>query len=236
MQIIPAIDIIDGKCVRLTQGNYSSCKIYSNSPLDIAKQYEESGITRLHLVDLDGAKATGVINIGVLESVCKGTSLSVDFGGGIKSDDDICKVFDAGADYACIGSIAQSKPSKVSEWITAYGGDKLIIGADVWNTKICVNGWKKVTDTTIYDLIDSYQGMIHNLMCTDISKDGMLQGVSVELYKDLLRHYPGIHLIASGGVSSTDDLDELVAAGIPAVVVGKAIYENRITLDELSKY
>lgn len=230
MKIIPAIDIIDGKCVRLTQGNYSQCKIYSESPLDVARMFEDNGITRIHLVDLDGAKAAGVVNIKVLESICKHTHLSIDFGGGIKADEDIRQVFEAGAEYACIGSMAQVNVEKTKEWLEKYGKDRIIIGADVWNTKVCIQGWKKVTDMTIYDLIAAYEGWILHLMCTDITRDGMLEGPSLNLYKDLLERYPHIHLIASGGVSNYEDLERLSAFGIESVIVGKALYENKINV------
>lgn len=231
MKIIPAIDIIDGKCVRLTQGNYSQCKIYSESPLEVAKAFEEVGVSRLHLVDLDGAKAAGVINLGVLKEICKHTHLSVDFGGGIKTDDDLQKVFEAGADFACIGSIAQTRIEKTTEWLSRYGEERIIIGADVWNTKVCIRGWKKVTDTTIFDLIEAYGGRIRNLMCTDITRDGMLTGPALDLYRELLRRYPEIYLIASGGVGSYEDLEQLECLGIKAAIVGKAIYEKKIILE-----
>lgn len=232
MQVIPAIDIIDGKCVRLQQGNYSNCKIYSDSPLDVAKEFEAAGFRRLHLVDLDGAKAKGVVNIEVLKKICSRTSLEVDFGGGIKSDDDIRKVFDAGAKYACIGSIAQTDVEKTSGWLECYGGDKIIIGADVWNGKVCINGWKKVTDTTIPGLVEQYEDKIKYLMCTDIKRDGMLDGPAFELYREIRRCYPDIFLIASGGVSGMADLEELRREGIQAVVVGKAFYEGKSGMKE----
>lgn len=230
MEIIPAIDIVDGKCVRLTQGNYSQCKIYSTSPLEMAKEFEAVGISRLHLVDLDGARAAGVVNVHVLEDICKYTRLSVDFGGGIKGDNDIQKIFDAGADFACIGTIAQTDTEKTKSWLEKYGCEKILIGADVWNTKVCIQGWKKVTDTTIYQLIDSYKGQIRNLMCTDIKKDGMLAGPALDLYRDLIKRYPEINLIASGGVCSYSDLDNLKEVGVKAVIVGKALYEKKIEL------
>lgn len=235
MIIIPAIDIIDGKCVRLTQGNYNQCKIYSDSPLEVAKEFEAAGIKRLHLVDLEGAKSAGVVNIRVLQDICTRTKLEVDFGGGIKSDEDIRKVFDAGAKFACIGSIAQTNVTRTAEWLKLYGGDRIIIGADVWNMKVCINGWKKVTDTTIFQLIENYGGEICHLMCTDITKDGMLDGPAFALYRDLLIRYPGMGLIASGGIRSTDDLKKLASAGVQAAIVGKAIYEKKITLQELCK-
>lgn len=233
MNIIPAIDIIDGKCVRLTQGNYSQCKIYSGSPLEVAKAFEDAGIARLHLVDLDGAKASGVVNLAVLETICRNTRLSVDFGGGVKTDEDIRKVFEAGADYACLGSIAQTDEAKTREWLENYGGERIIIGADVWNTKICIQGWKKITDTTIFDLVETYGGQLRSLMCTDITRDGMLEGPALGLYRDLLERYPDIHLIASGGVGAYADLQELALLGVQSVVVGKAIYEKKISLKDV---
>lgn len=236
MEIIPAIDIIEGKCVRLTQGNYSQCKIYSASPVEVAKAFEGAGINRLHLVDLDGAKASTVVNRKVLEKICSSTCLSVDFGGGIKSGEDIRQVFEAGADYACIGSIAQADREKTVEWLETYGGNHIIIGADVWNMKLCIHGWKKVTDMTIYELIDSYRSYAPAFMCTDITRDGMLTGPSVALYGELLRRYPGIQLIASGGVSRSEDLSRLAEIGIQSVVVGKAIYEKKIRLETLKDF
>lgn len=236
MKIIPAIDIIDGKCVRLTQGQYDSCKIYSDSPLDMAKAFEDAGVTRLHLVDLDGAKAAGVVNIRVLETICRNTALAVDFGGGVKSDEDIRKVFEAGAAFAGIGSIAQTNVEKTAAWLEEYGGDRIIIGADVLNHQVCIQGWKKVTETTIYELVENYRGKLLHLMCTDISKDGMLEGPAVELYKDLLSRYPELDIIASGGVGGIEDLEHLAVAGVQSVIVGKAIYENKIKLEDLNRF
>lgn len=233
MKIIPAIDLIDGKCVRLSQGNYSQCKIYAENPVDIAKTFEEAGVTRLHLVDLDGAKSAGVVNLSVLEKICRQTALSVDFGGGVKSDQDIRKVFDAGAEFVCVGSLALTDPEKTGDWLSRYGGERLILGADVWNTKVCIQGWKKVTDTTVFQLIEQYHGSIRYLMCTDITRDGMLNGPAVGLYRELLSRYPGLQLIASGGVGGRKDLEILAETGVQAVVVGKAIYEKKIKLDEL---
>ncbi len=235
MKIIPAIDVIAGKCVRLTQGNYNQCKIYSESPLQVARTFEEAGATRLHLVDLDGAKSVGVVNIRVLEEICRETSLEVDFGGGIKSDYDLQQVFDAGAKYACIGSIAQSNVEQTRLWLKKYGGERIIIGADVWNTKICIQGWKKVTDTTIVDLIRNYEGELRHLMCTDIKKDGTLQGPDLELYQDLSERYPVLEIIASGGVGSMEDIRQLAERKISAVIVGKAIYEKKVGLEMLDQ-
>lgn len=234
MDIIPAIDVINGKCVRLTKGNYSQCKIYAEDPLEVALQFEAAGCKRLHLVDLDGAKSSGIVHEAVLAKICKRTKLIVDFGGGIKSETDLKRVFDAGATFACIGSMAHTRRELVSDWFTRYGGERLIIGADVWNRKICINGWKKVTDTTIYQLVDAYKDQLQYLMCTDITKDGTLEGISFDLYRDLRKKYPGLKLIASGGVSGLSDLTELERLGVYGTVVGKAIYERRIKLEELS--
>lgn len=230
MKVIPAIDIIDGKCVRLTQGNYSQCKIYSSDPLEVAKLFEAAGVKRLHLVDLDGAKAAGVVNWPILEAICSQTTLSVDFGGGVKSESDIRRVFDAGADYVCVGSMAQTDPEQTACWLERYGGEKLIVGADVWNTKVCIQGWKKITDVTIFQLIETYRGRIRHLMCTDITRDGMMTGPAFDLYEELLRLYPEVHLIASGGVGGLEDLKRLEAVGVEEVIVGKVLYERKIEL------
>ena len=236
MIVIPAIDIINGKCVRLTQGDYNQCKQYSDNPLDVAKRFEDTGFKRLHLVDLDGAKSKTVVNIQVLESICKNTSLSVDFGGGIKSDADIEKVFNAGACFACIGSIVQTDTDKTCKWLDMYGGNRFIIGADVRGEHVCINGWRETTSTTIFELVDNYKEKIHYLMCTDVSKDGMLQGASVDLYAKLVKYYPQLNIIASGGVGSMGDLTELNKLGLYAAIVGKAIYEGLIGLNELKNY
>jgi phosphoribosylformimino-5-aminoimidazole carboxamide ribotide isomerase len=235
MIVIPAIDIIGGKCVRLSQGDYDRCKVYAENPLEVARTFEAAGFQRLHLVDLDGAKSAGVVNLQVLRDICRHTSLAVDFGGGVKSDADVQQVLEAGAAFACIGSLAQTNREKVSEWLEQYGSDRFIIGADVRDERICINGWKEVTTTTIFDLIDGYENKIKYLLCTDISKDGMLQGVAVSLYKKLQAAYPSLNIIASGGVSRIDDVTALSRSGLYGAVVGKAIYENRISLDELIK-
>lgn len=235
MEIIPAIDIIGGKCVRLIQGNYSQCKIYSEDPVEMAKKFEAMGLKRLHLVDLEGAKSARVVNMRVLEQICKNTGLTVDFGGGIKSDEDLRHVFQAGAAFACIGSLAQTRVEKVWEWISLYGGERIIIGADIWNTKVCIQGWKKVTGTTIFQLIDQYQGKIKYLMCTDITRDGTLEGTAVDLYTDLRKRYPLLNLIASGGICGMGDLKQLARLGMYGAIIGKAIYENKITPAELTE-
>ena len=190
----------------------------------------------MHLVDLDGAKASSVVNCDVLERICAGTSLKVDFGGGVKSDADIRRVFDSGARMACIGSVAYTDPALVGRWLARYGGDRIIIGADVKDGMVCTHGWKNVTDTTIFGLADIYKGRMKYLMCTDISRDGMLSGTAVELYASLMERYPDVRVIASGGVGGTGDIDELKDAGVCEVIVGKAIYEGKISLEELRRY
>ena len=237
MQIIPAIDIIDGKCVRLTQGDYQQKKIYNENPLEVAKQFEDAGLQRLHLVDLDGAKAGAVKNWKVLESIASKTSLVVDFGGGIKKKEDVDIVFNSGAALATIGSLAVKDENLFVQWLLAYGADKFLLGADVKDEKIAVAGWLETTDIWIYDFIGKYtvQG-VTQLFCTDVSKDGLLQGPSTELYKNILSKFPSLHFIASGGVSSVADLDALRQIGCSGAIVGKAFYEGRITLDELVRF
>ena len=237
IEVIPAIDIIDGKCVRLTQGDYSQKKEYSGSPLDMAKEFEGEGIRRLHLVDLDGAKSNHVVNMKVLEEITSKTSLIVDFGGGVKSATDLHACFDAGAHMITIGSMAVKSPEIVTEWISQYGLDKFIIGADVKNGKISINGWKEEGEEELFPFLDKYisQG-IKNILCTDISRDGMLKGPACELYSSIMSAHPSINLIASGGVSSIRDIRSLDALGVPSVVFGKAIYEGKIRLDELKEF
>lgn len=234
MEIIPAIDILDGKCVRLKQGNYSTSKIYSDNPVDVAKKYADAGIQRLHVVDLDGARSSNVVNIKILEEICSQTPLRVDFGGGIKSGNDIYKVFNAGATYACIGSIAQTAPDTTREWMKIFGSERIILGVDVWNEKVCINGWKKITGTSLFDMMERYRSSVYNVLCTDISRDGMMSGPPIELYKRIMKEYPGVRLIASGGVGCMADVEQLSECGVDAVVIGKAIYENKISLSELS--
>jgi phosphoribosylformimino-5-aminoimidazole carboxamide ribotide isomerase len=237
MQIIPAIDIIDGKCVRLTQGDYAQKTIYNESPLEVALEFESIGITRLHLVDLDGAKLGKVVNYKVLESIASKTKLSIDFGGGIKTDDDIETVFNYGADLATIGSIAVKNKTLFFSWIKKHGAHKLFLGADVKDEKIAIGGWLETTNISIYDFIEEYLNEgIENVFCTDISKDGLLQGPSIQLYKSMIDKFPKLNLTASGGVSHLSDLEELKNIGCSAAIVGKAIYENRITLNELKQF
>lgn len=237
MEIIPAIDIIDGKCVRLTQGDYEQKTIYNETPLEVALQFESIGIKRLHLVDLDGAKLGKVVNYKVLEKIASKTKLSIDFGGGIKTDDDIETVFNYGADLATIGSVAVKNRELFSSWIKKYGTEKIFLGADVKNEKIAVGGWLETTNISIFDFIEeNLKEGIHHIFCTDISKDGLLQGPSIDLYKNIVVKFPSVNLTASGGVSKLTDLMELKQIGCSGAIIGKAIYENKITLNELKKF
>lgn len=236
MQIIPAIDIIDGKCVRLTQGDYGQKTIYNENPLEVAKQFEDAGLQRLHLVDLDGAKASAVKNWKVLETIAGNTSMVIDFGGGIKKEEDLQIIFESGAALATIGSLAVKNETLFVQWLQQYGADKFLLGADVKDEKIAVGGWLETTEIGIYDFISKYQSHgITQLFCTDVSKDGKLEGPSTVLYKHIIEQFPSLHFIASGGVSSLDDLYALQEIGCSGAIVGKAIYENRISLNDLKK-
>ncbi|MDR3651899.1 MAG: 1-(5-phosphoribosyl)-5-[(5-phosphoribosylamino)methylideneamino]imidazole-4-carboxamide isomerase [Paludibacter sp.] len=237
IEIIPAIDLIDGKCVRLSQGNYDQKTIYNKNPLEVAKMFADSGIRRLHLVDLDGAKAHHIVNHIVLERITSHTNLIVDFGGGLKSDIDLRIAFECGASMITGGSIAVKNPDVFSSWIKQFGGEKIILGADVKDEKIAVGGWLETTDLNLFPFVKNYmQQGISKVICTDISKDGMLQGPAIELYKKMLKEQPEIYLIASGGVGSIHDIELLHEADVHAVIIGKAIYEGRIKMDELSKF
>ena len=237
IEIIPAIDIIDGKCVRLTQGDYNQKKVYNEDPVEVAMMFEDAGIKRLHTVDLDGARSSHVVNTRVIERIATHTNLTIDFGGGIKSDEDLRKAFDAGAQMVTIGSVAVKEPELFASWVETYGGEKIILGADVKNGYISISGWLEEGEQKLMDFICHHtKNGIHNVLCTDISRDGMLQGPAIELYKDIMAHYPNLHLIASGGVSCINDIERLNDAGIPAVVFGKAIYEGRIKLKELERF
>ena len=237
MQIIPAIDIIEGKCVRLTQGDYNQKKIYNEHPLEVAKQFEDAGLQRLHLVDLDGAKAGAVKNWKVLETLASKTSLIIDFGGGIKTENDLGIVFGSGAALATIGSLAVKNKELFAAWLQQYGADQFLLGADVKNEKIAIHGWQETSDVWIYDFIEEYFSHgIQQVFCTDVSKDGMLEGAAIDLYKNILSKFPQLFLIASGGVSGMEDLDALQDAGCKGAIVGKAIYEGRIQLEELRKF
>ena len=236
MEIVPAIDIIDGKCVRLSKGDYNAQKTYSDNPLDVALRFQDAGIKRLHLVDLDGARSKHIVNYPVLEAITNHTDLTVDFGGGIKSTSDLETALGCGAAMVTVGSTAVTDPDLMQKWIEDFGQEHIILGADARDGKISVNGWKEDSVLTLSDFIRDYMKKgITQVLCTDINRDGMLQGPAVELYRSLLREFPGIKLIASGGVSSVQDLMDLKEAGLPAAIVGKAYYEGRITLDQLSK-
>ena len=236
IEIIPAIDLIDGKCVRLSQGDYSQKIVYNENPLEVAKMFAEAGIRRLHLVDLDGAKAHHIVNHKVLEIITSSTDLVVDFGGGLKSDDDLRIAFECGAGMVTGGSIAVKDPDIFTSWITKFGGEKIILGADVKDEKIAVGGWLETTELDLMPFIDNYMKLgINKVICTDISKDGMLQGTAIDLYKKMLASQPNLYLIASGGVSSMKDVELLHEAFIPSVIIGKAIYEGKIKLKELTR-
>jgi phosphoribosylformimino-5-aminoimidazole carboxamide ribotide isomerase len=237
IEIIPAIDVIDGKCVRLSQGDYTQKKIYNENPLEVARQFADAGIRRLHLVDLDGAKAQHIVNKAVLEAIATHTNLVIDFGGGLKSNEDVRIAFESGASMVTGGSIAVKQPELFSDWIKQYGADRIILGADVHNEQIAITGWLENTNIDLIPFIEGYvKNGIHYVLCTDIAKDGMLEGAAVALYQKILAHFPDLYLIASGGVSSITDIDALNDAQLPAVVFGKAIYEGRIQLSDLRKY
>jgi phosphoribosylformimino-5-aminoimidazole carboxamide ribotide isomerase len=237
MQIIPAIDIIEGKCVRLTEGDYAQKKIYNEDPLEVAKAFEGIGLMRLHLVDLDGAKAGQVVNWKVLEKIANNTELKIDFGGGIKTEAILKTVLDTGATYATIGSLAVKNELLFQEWIARFGAKVFMLGADVFEEKIAIGGWLEKTEISVFDFMKSYIDKgVKQIFCTDIKKDGKLQGPSIELYQKIIEQFPALHLIASGGVSSLDDLIELEEIGCSAAIVGKAIYENKITISELANF
>lgn len=234
MEIIPAIDIIDGKCVRLTQGDYSKKTLYNGDPSEVAIAFEDIGINRLHLVDLDGAKQGKIINYKTLEKIAAKTKLKIDFGGGIKTSEDVESVFNSGASIVTVGSIAVKNPPMFFSWLKRYGADKILLGADVKNEKLAINGWLETTDIFITDFIKANMtNGVTTFFCTDISKDGLLQGPSIDLYKKLLKEFPKMKLIASGGVSNIQDVEELKALGCSGAIVGKAFYEGSITLNDL---
>ena len=237
IQLIPAIDIIDGKCVRLSQGDYTKKTVYNENPLEVAKMFQDSGITRLHLVDLDGAKAQHIVNHKVLYAIATHTNLVIDFGGGLKTDEDLNIAFENGASMITGGSIAVKNPIVFESWIQKFGNEKIILGADVHDKKIAVSGWVESTEYDLFPFLESYTTKgINKVICTDIAKDGMLQGTSVDLYKEINMQFPELFLIASGGVSAMSDIYALDEAGIPAVIFGKAIYEGKISLQEIARY
>ena len=237
MRIIPAIDVIDGKCVRLSKGDYSTKKIYNEQPLEIAKEFEAHGIEYLHLVDLDGAKASHIINHKVLETIATQTSLKIDFGGGLKTDNDVKIAFESGARQVTGGSIAVKQPAVFKNWLKHYGADKIILGADANNEKIAVGGWLEESDEELIPFVEKYlKSGVSHVICTDIAKDGMLQGPSFALYKKMLEQLPGLKLIASGGISKFEELPQLAAIGCEGTIIGKAIYEDRISLKQLEQF
>ena len=234
MQIIPAIDVIDGKCVRLSKGDYDTKKVYNEDPLEVARQFEDWGIKRIHVVDLDGAKAGHIVNHRVLDHICGHTSLVVDFGGGLKSTSDLRIAFECGAAMVTGGSIAVKNPTEFESWIETYGPDKIILGADAKDRKIAVTGWTETSAQDLIPFVADYRAKgLNKVICTDISRDGMLQGPAVDLYKEMLTSIDGLFLIASGGVGSAADIEALAEAGVPAVIVGKAIYEKRISREDI---
>ena len=237
MRIIPAIDIIDGACVRLSKGDYATKKVYNENPLEVAKQFEAHGITHLHLVDLDGAKSKHIVNHKILKQIASQTSLKVDFGGGLKTDDDLRIAFESGASQITGGSIAVKNPDTFKSWLSKFGKDKIILGADAHHRKIAISGWLEESDDDVVEFINSYnkEGVSY-VICTDISKDGMLEGPSFDLYDEILKSTPDLKLIASGGISTFDELPKLAAMGCEGTIIGKAIYENRISLKQLENY
>lgn len=237
MELIPAIDLIEGKCVRLTQGDYSTRKVYNEDPLEVALQLESVGIKRLHVVDLDGAKAGHIVNYNVLERLASRTRLIIDFGGGLKSDEDLRIAFDCGAQMITGGSIAVKNPERFLTWLEKYGGERVILGADAKDKKIAVSGWEEGTNLDLIPFVKDYREKgVQKIICTDIGRDGMLQGPAIDLYKEIKEEVEGLYVIASGGVSSMADIERLDEAEIPAVIFGKAIYEGRIRMSEIEKY
>ncbi len=234
MTIIPAIDIINGKCVRLTKGDYTQKIVYNDHPVEVAKQFADAGLERLHIVDLDGAKAGKIINLDVLEAIASATDLKIDFGGGVKNITDVGKIFDAGATMVTLGSIAVKHPELLEEWLIEFGADKFLIGADVLDENIKISGWLEDGGINIFDFISKMMGLgVSNIFCTDISKDGAMQGPSIELYKKIIATYPELNLTASGGVSNFEEVLLLKEIGCAGAIIGKAIYEGKITLEAL---
>ena len=236
IEIIPAIDIIEAKCVRLSQGDYAQKKVYNENPLEVAKEFEANGIKRLHLVDLDGAKSSRIVNYKVLENIATHTNLTIDFGGGLKTDDDLRIAFESGASMVTGGSIAVKNREMFLSWLKKYGSEKIILGADAKDEQIAVSGWQEGTSLNLFDFLKDYVAEgVSKIICTDISKDGMLQGSNVDLYVKIKKQFPSLYVIASGGISSVDDILNLNDKGIDAVITGKAIYEGKITLKDLQK-
>ncbi len=236
MEIIPAIDVIDGKCVRLSKGDYDTKKVYNEDPLEVARLFEDWGVSRLHVVDLDGAKAGHIVNHRVLDKICGHTGLTVDFGGGLKTSDDLRIAFECGAAMVTGGSIAVKNPDEFQGWIEKYGPEKIILGADAKDRKIAVSGWTETSGQDLIPFVSEYRKKgISKVICTDISRDGMLQGPATELYKEMMATVDGLYVIASGGVGSAADIEVLAEAGVPAVIVGKAIYEKKISREDVER-
>ena len=237
VEIIPAIDIIEGRCVRLSQGDYAKTKVYDASPVDMAKRYADCGVHRIHIVDLDGAKASAPKNLKTLEKIAVGAGVEIEWGGGIKSEESLRAIFDYGANYAIIGSVAAQQPLLFGEWLARYGGERMVLGADVREGRVAVNGWQQEMELTIEALVDEFLPMgLKQVICTDISRDGMLEGPSFGLYTDLQQRYDGVDITVSGGISAMKDIEECDRLGLRKVIVGKAIYENRITLKDIERW
>lgn len=237
MRIIPAIDIIEGKCVRLSKGDYATKKVYNENPLEVAKQFEAAGISYLHLVDLDGAKSHHIVNYKILEQIATHTNLKIDFGGGLKSNDDLRIAFDSGASQITGGSIAVKEPEVFKQWLKSYGADSIILGADAHHEKIAISGWQESSGKEVIPFIKNYvEEGVSYVICTDIAKDGMLEGPSFDLYKRILEQVEGVRLIASGGISQFDELPKLAALGCEGTIIGKAIYEQRISLKQIESF
>ena len=237
IEIIPAIDIIEGRCVRLSQGDYDRRKVYDESPVDMAKRYADCGVKRIHVVDLDGAKSSSPKNLTVLEKMAVGAEVEIEWGGGVKSEESLRALFDYGATYAIVGSVAAREPMLFAEWLARFGGDRMVLGADVRNGKVSVNGWMEDLAVTIEELIDGFLPMgLSQVVCTDITRDGMLQGPTDELYVKLQSRYPSVDFTVSGGIGSMADIERLNEKGLRKVIVGKAIYENRITLKDIERW
>lgn len=238
LEIIPAIDLIDGKCVRLTRGDFATPKIYNDNPLEVAKKFEAAGLRRLHIVDLDGAKNGKIANLSILEKIATGTTMEIDFGGGVKTPEDVRAIFNAGAKLAGIGSLAVKSPEVFASLLDEFGNSRILLSADVRLRKIAINAWEYTTEINLDDFLNKWSRRrgIRQILCTDISRDGTLEGAAVELYQQIHAVFPEIYLIASGGICSVEDFDKLKVAGCAAAIVGKAIYENRITLAEIENY
>ncbi|MBR5333844.1 MAG: 1-(5-phosphoribosyl)-5-[Alistipes sp.] len=237
VEIIPAIDIIEGRCVRLSQGDYAKTKVYDASPVDMAKRYADCGVRRIHVVDLDGAKASAPKNLKTLEKIAVGAGVEIEWGGGIKSEESLRAIFDYGANYAIIGSVAAQNQQLFAEWLARYGGERMVLGADVREGRVAVNGWQQELELTIEELTDGFKPFgLKQVICTDISRDGMLEGPSFDLYTDLQGRYEDVDFTVSGGISAMKDIEECDRLGLRKVIVGKAIYENRITLKDIERW